>query len=77
MMRSMADLERRSPSRLSRRQREQRAYQLTLATGGLAVIAVVGVVLAIAGVVGGGIPVLAAILAIVCGLLLRRTLSGR
>lgn len=76
-MRSMADLERRSPSRLSRRQRERRAYQLTLATGGLAVIAVVGIVLAIAGVIGGGIPVLAAILAIVCGLLLRRTLSGR
>jgi uncharacterized membrane protein YgaE (UPF0421/DUF939 family) len=77
MMRSMADLERRSPSRLSRRQREQRAYQLTLATGGLAVIAVVGIVLAIANVIGGTIPVLAAILAVVCGLLLRRTLSGR
>ncbi|HEU4702089.1 MAG TPA: hypothetical protein VFS37_06355 [Conexibacter sp.] len=73
----MADLERRSPSRLSRRQRERRAYQLTLATGGLALIAVVGVVLAIAGVVGGTIPFLAAVLAVVCGLLLRRTLSGR
>jgi len=48
-----------------------------LATGGLAAIAVVGIVLAIAGVVGGGLPVLAAILAVVCGLLLRRTLSGR
>lgn len=73
----MADLERRSPSRLSRRQRERRAYQLTLATGGLAVIAVVGIVLAIANVIGGTIPVLAAILAVVCGLLLRRTLSAR
>jgi hypothetical protein len=77
MMRSMADLERRSPSPLSRRQREQRAYQLTLATGGLALIAVVGIVLAIVGVISGTIPVLAAILAVVCGLLLRRTLSGR
>jgi len=77
MMRSMADLERRSPSRLSRRQRERRAYQLTLATAGLAVIAVVGFVLAIVGVVGGTIPFLAAILAVVCGLLLRRTLSAR
>jgi hypothetical protein len=76
-MRSMADLERRPPSRLSRRQRERRAYQLVLATGGLAVIAVVGIVLAIAGVIGGTIPVLAAILAVVCGLLLRRTLSAR
>jgi hypothetical protein len=73
----MADLERRSPSRLSRRQRERRAYQLTLATGGLAVIAVVGIVLAIAGVIDGTVPVLAAILAVVCGLLLRRTLSAR
>jgi hypothetical protein len=77
MMRSMADLERRPPSGLSRRQREQRAYQLVLATGGLAVIAVVGIVLAIANVISGTIPVLAAILAVVCGLLLRRTLSRR
>lgn len=77
MMRSMADLERRPPSRLSRRQRERRAYQLVLATGGLAVVAVVGIVLAIANVIGGTIPVLAAILAVVCGLLLRRTLSAR
>jgi lipopolysaccharide export LptBFGC system permease protein LptF len=77
MMRSMADLERRSPSRLSRRQREQRAYQLTLATAGLAVVAVVGFVLAVVGVVGGTIPFLAAVLAVVCGLLLRRTLSKR
>lgn len=73
----MADLERRTPSRLSRRQRERRAYQLVLATGGLAAVAVVGVVLAIAGVIGGTIPFLAAVLAVVCGLLLRRALSGR
>jgi hypothetical protein len=77
MMRNMADLERRPPSRLSRRQRERRAYQLTLATGGLAVVGVVGIVLAIAGAIGGTIPVLALILAVVCGLLLRRTLSAR
>lgn len=76
-MRAMADLERRPPSRLSRRQRERRAYQLVLATGGLTVVAVVGIALAIAGVIGATIPVLAAILAVVCGLLLRRTLSGR
>jgi hypothetical protein len=73
----MADLERRSPTPLSRRQRERRAYQLALATGGLAVIAVVGIVLAVVGVVGGTLPFLAAVLAVVCGLLLRRTLSGR
>ena len=73
----MSDLERRSGSRPSRRQREQRAYRLVLATGTLSVIAVVGIVLAIAGVVGGTIPFLAAVLAVVCGLLLRRTLSRR
>ena len=48
-----------------------------LATGGLGVVAVVGIVLAIAGVIGGFVPFLAAVLAVVCGLLLRRTLSGR
>jgi len=73
----MADLERRPPSPLPRRRREQRAYRLVLATGVLGAIAVVGIVLAIAGVIGGGIPFLAAVLAVVCGLLLRRTLSGR
>jgi len=77
MMRRMADLEPRSSSRLSRRQREQRAYRLVLATGTFGVIAVVGIVLAIAGAIGGGIPFLAAVLAVACGLLLRRTLSGR
>ncbi|HEX4805081.1 MAG TPA: hypothetical protein VFU94_04200 [Conexibacter sp.] len=73
----MADLEPRPPSHLSGRQREQRAYRLVLATGALGVIAVVGAVLAIAGVIGGGIPFLAAVLAVLSGLLLRRTLSGR
>jgi CHASE2 domain-containing sensor protein len=77
MMVGMADLERRSSSPLSRRQRERRAYQLVLATGVLGVIAVVGVVLAIAGVIGGFVPFLAVVLAIVCALVLRRTVSGR
>ena len=73
----MSDIERRSPSRLSRRAREQRAFRLVVATGGLGVIAVVGFVLAIAGVIGGFWPFVAAVLAVVCGLLLRRTLSAR
>ena len=70
----MSDIERRSSRPVSRRQREQRAYRLVLATGTLSVVAVVGIVLAIFGVIGGTIPVLALILAVVCGLLLRRTL---
>ena len=73
----MADLERSSGRRMTRRQREQRAYQLTLATGGLAVATVVLTVLAVVGILGGGPAVIAAVLAVVCFVLLRRTLSGR
>jgi hypothetical protein len=68
----MSDLERRSGSRPSRRQREQRAYNLVLAAGGLGVVFVVGAVLAIAGVISWSIPILAAILAVICGVLFRR-----
>ena len=60
---------------MTRAQRERRAYQLTLATGVLGVVAVVGLVLAFVGVIGAGLPILAAILAVVSGLLLRRTLG--
>jgi hypothetical protein len=71
----MADLERSRGQGMTRRQREQRAYQLTLATGGLALVTVVAAVLAVVGVIGGGLPVITAILAIVCFVLLRRTLG--
>jgi hypothetical protein len=73
----MSEIERRPPSRLSRRQREQRAYRLVVATGVFSVAAVVGAVLAFVGVVGGAIPFMAAIFAVICWVLLRRTLSGR
>ena len=71
----MSDLERRTGSRPSRRQREQRAYKLVLAGGALGLVFVVGTVLAVLGIVGWSIPVLAAILAVVCALLFRRTVS--
>ena len=71
----MANLERRGGGRLTRRQREQRAYQLTLATGALTLVGVVGLVLALVGVVGAGLPVLALVLAAVCFFLLRRTVG--
>ena len=71
----MADLQRSTGSRMTRRQREQRAYQLTLATGGLAAATVVGLVLAVVGVIGGTLPIITAILAVVCFVLLRRTLG--
>jgi hypothetical protein len=65
-----------SGSRLPRRTREQRAYRLAIAGGALGVVAVVGFVLAIAGVVGWGIPLLSGVLAAICGLLFRRTVAG-
>jgi hypothetical protein len=60
---------------LSRRSREDRAYRLVLATGGFGTLAIVTFVLAIFGVVGWGIFVLAAIIAAVCGWLFRRSVS--
>lgn len=71
----MGDLSPRSGERLSRRTREQRAFRLVVAGGVAGVVAVVGVVLAIAGVVGFGIPVLAGVVAAVCALLFRRTVG--
>jgi hypothetical protein len=68
----MSDLE----SRPSRRVREQRAYRLGLATAGFGAVAVVGIVLALVGVIGIGLPILAAIVALVCGLLFRRAVGA-
>lgn len=65
-----------SRSRLPRRQREDRAYKLVLATGGFGVVAVIGFVLAIAGVMGYGWPLLAALIAVGCWVLFRRTVRG-
>lgn len=48
-----------------------------VAGGAAAVVAVVGVVLAVLGVVGGGVPLLAVLVAAICGLFFRRTVSGR
>jgi fatty acid desaturase len=72
----MSELSRRSGGPPSRRSREQRAYRLVTAGGVAAAIAVVTFVLAIAGVMGFGIPVIAAIVAVVCLLFFRRAVSG-
>jgi hypothetical protein len=71
----MSDLERRPGRGMSRRQREQRAYYLVLASGGLAVAAAVVLVLWIVGVASFGLFLILAILAAVAGYLLRRTLG--
>jgi uncharacterized membrane protein len=72
---SMSDITPR-PNRTPRRTREDRAYKLVLAGGAATVVAVVTFVLALVGVMGGyGIPVLAALVAVLCGWLFRRTVS--
>ena len=71
----MSSLEPRQGNRLSRREREQRAYRLVLATGTFTALAALGFVLAIVGVTGSGPAFVAAILAVVCAVMLRRTLG--
>jgi hypothetical protein len=70
----MSGLERR-PDRTPRRVREQRAYRLVQVGGGAALVAVVGLVLSIAGVIGSTLWVIAAIVAAVCVLLFWRTVN--
>jgi hypothetical protein len=72
----MSDLERR-PSYTPRRAREKRAYQMVVAGGTAGVVAVVGFVLAAIGVIGFGIPLIAAIVAAVCWVLFRRATAAR
>jgi hypothetical protein len=67
----MADLQKRG-GYTPRRQREQRAYRL-VAGGGLAgTIAVVSAILAIAGVISWGLPIVAIIVTIFCVMMFRR-----
>jgi hypothetical protein len=63
---------------LSRRSREQRAFQLVVVGGTASVIAVVALVLAIVGVVNLTTTVLAVLVAAACFVMFRRaTSSGR
>lgn len=73
----MSDLEPRGDRRLTRREREDRAYKLVLATGGLGAVAVIGAILATLDIIGGTLPLLAAVLAVICFIMLRRILNGR
>ena len=59
---------------LSRRQREKRAYSLTLVSGGAAAASIVFLVLAVIGVMSLGPAILAALVAGGAGLVLRNTL---
>jgi hypothetical protein len=70
----MSDLEPRRSSRPSRRARADRAYNLVRVTGGLLLLTVVLLVLAVIGAVSGGWVVVAGALTVAAGLVLRRTM---
>jgi hypothetical protein len=69
----MSDIERRGSSRLTRKQREQRAFRLVLATSAFGLVGTVGLLLAILTSFGAGLPILALIIAAICFAILRRT----
>ncbi len=69
----MSDIERRGGSRLTRKQREQRAFRLVLATGAFGLVGAVGLLLAILTSFSAGLPILALVIAAICFVLLRRT----
>jgi hypothetical protein len=72
----MANLEKRggyTPMRV----RERRAYRLVVGGGVAGTVGVVGVVLAIAGVIGWGLPVIALIVAAVCVTMFRALVTPR
>ena len=73
----MSDLTPRSGGRVSRSARERRAYRLVVTGGTAATVAVVSFVLAIAGVMGYGLFLISAIVAVVCGFLFRTSVSKR
>jgi len=70
----MSDIAKR-PNRTPRRVREKRALQLITVGGIAATVAVVGFLLALFTSFGMGIPLLAAIVAVVCALMFRRMTS--
>jgi hypothetical protein len=72
----MADIEKRG-GYTPRRVRERRAYQLVVTGGVASAVFVVSLVLSIVGVIGGTLPVISIIVAVICFVLFRRTVSAR
>jgi hypothetical protein len=60
-----------------RRVRERRAYRLVMVGSAAGVVTVVGVVLAVAGVVSAGLPIAALIVAVICAVLFRQMTTPR
>ncbi|MEJ7894691.1 MAG: hypothetical protein WKF94_18825 [Solirubrobacteraceae bacterium] len=71
----MTSLEPRSPKRVSRKNREARAFRLAAAGGTFGAIAVVGFVLAVLTPLGMGLPLLAGVIAVICLVLFRRSVG--
>jgi hypothetical protein len=69
------DLSPRKGSTPTRRQREDRGFRLVVIGGTAGAVAIVGVVLAVAGVLGWGLPFLALAVLAVCAFLFRRLTS--
>jgi Flp pilus assembly protein TadB len=61
---------------MSRRDKERRGYQLVVVGGGAGVIAAVGAMLAIIGVLGWGLPLVALVVAVICYVLFRRLVGS-
>ena len=67
----MADIEKRG-GYTPRRVRERRAYQMVVTGSVAGAVFVVSLVLSIAGVIGGTLPVISLIVAVICAVLFRR-----
>ncbi|MBX5440244.1 MAG: hypothetical protein IRZ32_01820 [Solirubrobacteraceae bacterium] len=67
----------RRPSYTPRRKREQRAYLATMVGGGAAIVTAVTAVLALLTSLTWTIPILAAIVTVVCVLVFRSAVRGR
>jgi len=72
----MANIDKRG-NYVPRRQRERRAYQLAVGGTTAGVVGVVSLVLAVAGVLSFGLPVIALILAALCYFGFQRSVGGR
>ncbi|HEY2435902.1 MAG TPA: hypothetical protein VGH93_01890 [Solirubrobacteraceae bacterium] len=72
----MASIEKRG-GYTPRRARERRAYRLVVAGGAAGVVGVAGLVLAVAGVIGAGLPIVALVVAVICAVLFRAMVTPR
>jgi hypothetical protein len=70
----MADIQKRG-NYTPRRERERRAYQLVVTGGVAGGVFVVSLVLSIIGAIGATLPVISLIVAIICLVMFRRTVS--